>query len=234
MIVEIACNNFISCKNAQDAGANRIELIENLGEGGCTPSFGMIKKVKEKISIPIYVMIRPRGGDFVYSNDEIEIMHEDIRMCKQLNVDGIVFGVLTKEGNVNLEVCADLLQTWGSNKATFHRALDRTVDIETSLEDIVNLGFERVLTSGGHKNVTEGKEVIKSLQEKLGSQISIMPGAGVTPANGKEIAEYCGTNEIHATCKMPFKQNVSGNVNFSDGFPLSDKKLITDLVGAFN
>jgi len=232
MIVEIACNNFQSCLNAERAGADRIELIENLKEGGCTPSFGMIKKVKEKIDLPIYVMIRPRGGDFVYFHEELEIMQEDIRLCKQLKVDGIVFGVLTKEGNVNLEACADLLQTWGSNKATFHRALDRTLDIEKSLGDIINLGFERVLTSGGYNNVTDGKEVIKSLRVKYGSQIIIMPGAGVTPDNAKEISRFCGTKEIHATCKMTFHQEVICNDKFSDGFFESSKGLISDLIAA--
>jgi copper homeostasis protein len=233
MIIEIACNNFQSCENAQKAGADRIELIENLKEGGCTPSFGMIKKVKEKISIPIYVMIRPRGGDFFYSQEEIDIMHEDILLCKQLKVDGIVFGVLTKEGKVNVEACADLLQTWGSNKATFHRALDRTLDIKKSMEDIINLGFERVLTSGGHKNVSEGKEVIKSLQEKFGNQITIMPGAGVTPENATVISDFCATNEIHATCKMDYAQEVLCNDSFSDGFVESKLELISELVNSF-
>ncbi len=233
MIVEIACNNFQSCKNAEEAGAHRIELIENLKEGGCTPSYGMMKKVKQTIAIPIYVMIRPRGGDFVYSKEEIDIMHADIMLCKKLEVDGIVLGVLTKKGHVNLEACADLLQTWGSNNATFHRALDRTIDINKSLEDIINLGFERVLTSGGHKNVTEGKEVIKTLQEKYGSQIKIMPGAGVTPENALELSTYCGTNEIHATCKNDFSQEVVSNINFNDGFPESDRSLIRELVNVF-
>lgn len=219
--------------NAEHSGADRIELIENLKEGGCTPSYGMIKKVKDNISVPIYVMIRPRGGDFVYSKEEIEVMHADIALCKKLNVDGIVFGVLTKQGNVNLEACADLLETWGSNKATFHRALDRTIEIERSMEDIINLGFERVLTSGGHKNVTEGKEVIKSLQENFGKQIIIMPGAGVSPSNAKEISDYCETKEIHATCKADYAQDVISNRSFSDNFPESDKRIIKELVACF-
>lgn len=234
MTVEIACNNYRSCQNAERAGTDRIELFENLNEGGCTPSYGMIKKVKNNISIPIYVMIRPRGGDFVYSKEEVEIMHEDILMCKQLKVDGIVFGVLTDEGNVNLETCADLLHTWGSHAATFHRALDRTVDIKKSLEDLINLGFERVLTSGGHKNVTQGKTVVKELQHQYGNEIIIMPGAGVTPQNAKALSVYCGTNEIHATCKMDCLQKAKGNVLFSDGFPISEKGIITDLVNVFS
>lgn len=218
--------------NAQAAGADRIELIENLKEGGCTPSYGMIKKVKENSSLPIYVMIRPRGGDFVYSHSEIDIMQEDIAMCKQLKVDGIVFGVLTQEGNVNLETCADLMQTWGSHRATFHRAFDRTLDRDQAVEDIINLGFERILTSGGGQNVTEGKEVIKSLQKKYGHQIIIMPGAGVTPQNAKELADFCNTKEIHATCKKDFLQQVQTNKNFCDAFPESDKNLIQALVAA--
>jgi len=232
MIVEIACNNFQSCQNAEAASADRIELIENLKEGGCTPSYGMMKMVKEQISIPIYVMIRPRGGDFVYSHEEIEIMHGDIALCKKLTVDGIVFGVLTKEGNVNLEACADLLETWGSKRATFHRALDRTNDIHKSMQDIINLGFERVLTSGGHKNVSDGKEVIRTLQEQFGEQINIMPGAGVTPQNAKELSDFCRTKEIHATCKNDTSNDVMTNDNFSDSYPVSDLKLIRGLVNA--
>ncbi len=233
MTVEIACNNYIACKNAEAGGANRIELFENLAEGGCTPSYGMIKKVKESISLPIYVMIRPRGGDFVYSKEEIDIMHNDILLCKKLEVEGIVFGVLTKEGHVNLETCADLLQTWGSNNATFHRALDRSIDIEKSMEDIINLGFERVLTSGGYKSVGEGKQAIKNLQEKFGAQIVIMPGAGVTPQNALELSSYCGTNEIHATCKTTCAKDVISNEKFKDSFPLSDQSIIMELVNAF-
>ncbi len=234
MIVEIACNNYISCQNAEKAGVHRIELFENLGEGGCTPSYGMIKKVKQNISLPVYVMIRPRGGGFVYSKEEQDIMHEDILMCRQLGVDGIVFGVLHQEGGVHLEACADLLQTWGSHKATFHRALDRTIDIEKSIRDIINLGFERVLTSGGHKNVAAGKEVIKNLQEQYGQEIIIMPGAGVTPKNAKELSGYCGTHEIHATCKMSMSNEVKSNENFDDGFTISSDAIIHELVSAFD
>jgi copper homeostasis protein len=232
MTVEIACNNFQSCLNAMNAGADRIELFENLGEGGCTPSFGMIKKVLTEVSIPVYVMIRPRGGDFVYSLDEIDIMKNDILMCKELKADGIVFGMLNKDGSVDVETCADLLQAWDSKTVSFHRAIDRCIDIEKSMEDIINLGFERVLTSGGYKTVSEGKGVIKSLQEKFGEQIIIMPGSGVTPFNAAKISEFCGTSEIHATCKGILKQDIKSNSNFSDPFSISQKNTIEELVRA--
>lgn len=201
MVIEIACNQFQSCVNAMQGGAHRIELFENLAEGGCTPSIGMLEKVREVIHLPIYVMIRPRGGDFNYSSDEIEIMSRDIRLCKKVGVDGIVFGILDRNKNVNTDAYKRLLDTWGNDRATFHRAFDNCVQLEDSLEKIIQTGFERVLTSGGKENVELGKETIKNLQSTYGKEIIIMPGAGVTPFNAKKIADYCLTSEIHATCK---------------------------------
>ncbi len=233
MIVEIACNNFQSCMNAYQAGANRIELFENLAEGGCTPSYGMISRVKKEIRIPVYVMIRPRGGDFVYSLDEIALMREDIAMCKELGVDGIVLGILNPEGQVAVDHCADLLQLWGNKAATFHRAFDRTVNLHGAAEDIINLGFERILTSGGHKNVSAGKSVIQQLQRQYGSEIIFMPGAGVTPQNARDIAAFCGTSEIHATCKVMATHDVKTNEHFSDTYSQSDFSCIQALVQSF-
>jgi copper homeostasis protein len=236
MTIEIACNNLTAAMNAWQGGANRIELFENLSEGGTTPSFGLIKKVKEKIPLPIYVMIRPRGGHFVYDEDEFEIMRSDINTCRVLGVDGIVFGALTKEGNVDVEFCRKLLvESWKNKPATFHRAFDRSIDLNKAMEDIISLGFERVLTSGGYKTVDEGMDVLKSLQEKYGSQIKIMPGSGVTAQNAKSIIEYCGVDEIHSTCKANYKEeHLIYNPAFSDTYPVSDLELIKELVNNIN
>ncbi|MEZ4910151.1 MAG: copper homeostasis protein CutC [Saprospiraceae bacterium] len=201
MVVEIACNQWISCVNAYLGGANRIELFENLPDGGCTPSYGMIQKVKEEIQLPLYVMIRPRGGDFIYTSDELNLMLRDISICKTLGVDGIVFGVLNKDLQVDLDACKLLLDTWQNPNVTFHRAFDQTNNMLESIEKIIQLGFQRILTSGGKENVDYGKETIKTLQNQYGNDIILMPGGGVTPANGRSISNICGTNEIHATCK---------------------------------
>ena len=201
VLLEIAANSFESCKAAQEGGADRIELFENLGEGGCTPSYGMLIVVKEKINIPVYVMIRPRGGDFLYSEDEFEIMHRDIELCKQLGYPGVVFGMLDAQGGVDIGRCQDLLSACGGMKVTFHRAFDRAKDLQHSARQIIDLGFDRILTSGGEPDVEKGKDVIKELQREYGKDIIIMPGSGVTSANAKAIVDHCQVNEIHATAK---------------------------------
>lgn len=201
IILEIAANSINSCIAAQQNGADRIELFENLPEGGCTPSYGMLQLVKEKTGIPVYTMIRPRGGDFLYNEDEFEIMQRDVEICRQLNYKGIVFGILDAEGYVDMERCKALLALAGDMKATFHRAFDRAKDLHKSAAQIADLGFERILTSGGEADVVKGKESIRALQQQFGKDIIIMPGCGVTADNAKMIADYCGVAEIHATAK---------------------------------
>ncbi len=198
--LEIACCNWISCVYAKENGANRIELLENLADGGCTPSFGMIKQ-SLTLNLPIYVMIRPRGGNFNYSNDEFEIMKSDIEICKQLGVDGIVFGILNSENKIDKSRCAELLKLWGG-PATFHRAFDETPDPFVAAQEIIELGFERILTSGQKSNIVEGMHLVKDLISKFKEQISFMPGCGVSPQNGSTIIQTTLSKEIHATCKI--------------------------------
>lgn len=200
-LLEIAANSFQSCIAAQQGGADRIELFENLPEGGCTPSYGMLKTVREKITIPVYVMIRPRGGDFLYTDAEFEIMQHDAEQCRQLGFSGVVFGMLNAQGDVDADRCKQLLQVCGDMKATFHRAFDRAKDLQVSARQLIDLGFDRILTSGGEPDVDKGKDVIKKLQQQFGDHIIIMPGCGVSPANAKTIVDYCGVREIHATAK---------------------------------
>jgi copper homeostasis protein len=226
-LLEIAANSFQSCMAAQEGGADRIELFENLGEGGCTPSYGMLAFVKEKIHVPVYVMIRPRGGDFIYSNDEFEIMHSDIAMCKQLGFPGVVFGILDAQGCVDMVRCKDLLSACGDMKATFHRAFDRSKDLNESTRQLIDLGFERVLTSGGEPNVEKGKDVIKELQQEYGKDIIIMPGCGVTATNARPIIDYCSVNEIHATAKAKVSSDMSySKPHFTDEWYESNRKEI--------
>lgn len=221
--LEIACNNVVSALHAWKGGADRIELIENLADGGCTPSYGMIKQVKKIVPIPVFVMIRPRGGNFLYTEHEIEVMLNDIEICHQLDVDGIVFGILDKNGAVDQVQCVRLLKQWKHKPATFHRAIDRSKHIFDAARQIIDLGFERILTSGGNTNVEMGKDTIKQLQENFGTQIEIMPGAGVTPQNAMSLLLYTNCKSIHATAKKTTRPS-GGNFNpaFDDSLIISD------------
>lgn len=198
--LEIACNSWESCINAQNGGADRIELIENLYDGGCTPSAGLIK-MSTKLSIPVYVMIRPRGGNFCYTEEEISIMETDIDICQSAGVKGIVFGCLTKEGIVDVALCERLMKRWGG-PATFHRAIDDCQDIFKACDTIVKLGFERILSSGGAATAMAGIETLKAMQSEYGHSIKIMPGCGVNARNIIEILKITDCQEIHATCKF--------------------------------
>lgn len=201
MKLEIACNSYASCEHAVRGGADRIELFENLPEGGCTPSYGMLSLVKEKIPIPIYMMIRPRGGDFIYSEDEFEIMKRDIEIAHKLQLDGIVFGILNEKSEPDKPRCAELLELWNHKPATFHRAFDRCRDLNAAMKDIIEMGFERVLSSGGYANVSDGREILYQLNQDFGKDIIVMPGAGILSSNVKDIMTYIGATEVHATAK---------------------------------
>ncbi len=229
--LEIACNSYQSCLNAMNAGANRIELFENLADGGCTPSYGMIKKASQ-LSLPIYVMIRPRGGNFHYSNHEIDVMLEDIDVCKQFAVNGIVFGCLTASGEVDKVLNKKLLDAW-NGPATFHRAIDRSLHYFEAAKDICDLGFERILSSGAALHVMDGLDNLKMLQSNLGNNIRIMPGAGVGVNNAKHILEYTSCKEIHATCKQTIRSmEGSANLVFNDSETISNYHEISELVSA--
>ncbi len=221
--VEIACNNYQSCLHAYRGGADRIELIENLEDGGCTPSFGMMKKVKENFPIPIYAMIRPRGGNFVYSDEEFEIMKYDIILCREVGIDGIVFGVMNRENHVDVERCRVLLDFWKNGRATFHRAIDTSSDIIKSLEEIVKIGFERILTSGGKATAQEGLETILSMNQNYGNLISIMAGSGISDSN---IQLFSSLKEVHATCKVERKSSeLFESITYTDEYKV---KLLTE------
>jgi len=212
--IEIACNSLTSCINAFEAGATRVELFENLADGGCTPSAGLIM-ASQKLNIPKYVMIRPRAGHFCYSNVEIDMMLHDIEICKQANIQGIVFGCLTQSGSIDLSTNKLLLEAWGG-AATFHRAIDRTQDLFESAKAITDLGFERILSSGGHLIVADGLKILRKMQKEFGKHIHIMPGSGITSKNAVSILRDTGCTNIHATCKVtvPSKKGTT-NPNFA-------------------
>jgi copper homeostasis protein len=199
MKLEIIGFNIESCIAAQEAGANRIELCAGPGEGGTTPSYAFIKSARAKLQIDLYAMIRPRGGDFLYSDEDFEIMRNDVAICKELGCNGIVTGILTKDGKVDKKRCAALIELAYPLEATFHRAFDRASDPFDALEDIIGLGFERILTSGLKPKAIDSIELLSQLIKKSGERIIIMPGSGITSGNIITIAKITGATELHSS-----------------------------------
>ncbi len=187
---------------AQSAGAHRIELCDSPGEGGTTPSYGFIRAAREKLSIDLYPIIRPRDGDFLYSADEFGIMKTDLRRCKELGCDGVVIGILNANGTVDKERCSQLVELAYPLGVTFHRAFDRTGDAFKAMEDIIETGCERILTSGQKPKALDGAEMIAALIEKAADRIIIMPGSGLRSDNITEIAEKTGAVEFHSSARI--------------------------------
>lgn len=198
-LIEVCVAHLKSAIAAQKGGAKRVELCDNLYEGGTTPSYATIKMTREKLDIGLNVMIRPRGSDFYYSDLEFEMMKEDIRICKELGADGVVFGILLPDGKVDLERNKLLIELSRPMNVTFHRAFDATIDPFQALESIIELGFSRILTSGQKNTVPEGLELLKQLVEKANSRIIIMPGSGISENNIKEVRDFTGAKEFHLT-----------------------------------
>ncbi len=199
--LEICVGSLQSALAAQLGGADRIELCDNLAEGGTTPSFGMLVQCKKLLKIPFFPIIRPRGGDFIISKDEFEIMKEDVLCCREIGCEGIVIGILRKDGSIDADRSSELIALAGAMQITFHRAFDRCNDLKRGLEDIIELGCHRVLTSGGKEYAYEGIERLKSLVIQAGSRITIMPGSGINELNLLEIAQETSAHEFHSTAK---------------------------------
>lgn len=200
-LLEIAAGSLGSALAAQAGGADRIELCADLAAGGLTPSFGTLALARERLRIPLYVLIRPRVGDFVYDADEFAIMRRDIETCVRLGCDGVVIGALDADANVDMPGCRELVAAAGSLGVTFHRAFDAARDQVRALEDVIGLGCERMLTSGGHANVVQGAEVIAGLVAQSAGRIRVMAGAGITPDNLVELAGRTRADEFHASAK---------------------------------
>jgi copper homeostasis protein len=198
MTLEIACFNIQSAHIAQWAGADRIELCEDYSKGGITPSFEKIAEAREEISIPLFVMIRPRSGDFIYSGEEFELMKQQVLFCKTNKINGVVFGMLDANGNIDVKRCKELVALASPMQVTFHRAFDEVKNLFDSLETLVECGFSRVLTSGQMKPVIYGTEIISSLIEKAKGRISIMPGGGIRNHNISEVKKKTGATEFHS------------------------------------
>lgn len=199
--IEIATSDFLTTRAAVEGGADRIELCANLAEGGTTPSFGQMKQCRASFAVQLYPIIRPRGGDFLYTAEEKQIMLEDVQLCRQLGMDGVVIGLLLADGRIDREGTARLVEAAYPMGVTFHRAFDRCVDPLAALEELIGLGCERILTSGQQPGAPDGVELIRQLQEAADGRIVIMPGSGVRADNVRWLADQTGCHEFHSSLR---------------------------------
>lgn len=217
--IEVCVDSVVNALHAQRAGANRVEFCASLTEGGVTASHAQIVWARKLLQIPLYALIRPRGGDFLYSDIEFDIIKSDIHFCGQSGCDGVVIGALCADGSVDMQkngTLIDIAKQYGMG-VTFHRAFDRCADMFKSLEDIILLGCERILTSGGYNSAIEGINVISRLVQQAKGRISIMAGAGITPKNACQILKETGVDELHGTFRSKRRSNMQYlNLNFTN------------------
>lgn len=210
--VEICCGSIQSAVNAKQAGATRIELCQDLVEGGTTPSYATIKQCVA-MGLDVFVLVRSRAGNFVYNDTDIENMAEDVRMCKQLGVAGIVVGFLRNDGSIDVEVTRRFVELAAPIPVTFHRAFDECHDWQKSLEEVIECGCKRILTSGCKPTAWEGRDTLKALIQQAGDRITILVGSGVRPENVRDLILHTGAKEVHGSCKM----RVNNDYDETDG-----------------
>ncbi|MDY4610264.1 MAG: copper homeostasis protein CutC [Sphaerochaetaceae bacterium] len=204
VLIEICLESVESVIAAEQGGADRVELCSDLFEGGCTPSLGTFRTAKRLVSIPMNVMIRPRGGDFCYSDHEFEVMKEDARVFKEEGANAIVFGILTPDGEIDMERSQELIDIVRPLPVTFHRAIDMTRDASRSLEKLIKLGVDRVLTSGLEPTVPEGVDTLTAMVRQAGDRIVVMPGCGITERNFPSLHAKIQAKEYHVFLPREF------------------------------
>jgi len=198
---EICANSVESCLAAQKGGAHRVELCAGISEGGTTPSYGEIVVARELLYIKLHVIIRPRGGDFLYNEQEIHIMERDIEMAHQIGVDGVVFGCLSPKGHIDINNTKRLIEAAKGLSVTFHRAFDVCIDPYQALEELIALGVDRILTSGQQPTALQGISLIKELVQKAADRIIILPGSGINENNILQIAQESNAREFHYSAR---------------------------------
>lgn len=228
MLLEICANSYQSAKNAQEAGAHRIELCQELSVGGITPSYGLLKEVIENLNIPIFVLIRPRGGNFVYSDAEFDIMKRDIQLCKDLECQGIVSGVLNADKTIDINRTKELVELSKPLQFTFHRAFDEVANPKKALEQLIAFGVERILTSGQENSAEKGLELLQVLNKISKNRITILAASGINSDNALKFKEI-GLKEIHASASstLPSDQSI-----FSMPLTYSDPHKIKSILDA--
>ena len=201
--IEICIDSVESSIAAAEGGAHRVELCQNLFEGGTTPSWGMIRSVLRHTELPVFVMIRPRGADFCYSEAEFRVMEEDVQAARKLGVDGIVTGILKANGTIDVPRMKRLVNLAGPLPVTFHRAFDVTRDATKSMETLIHLKITRVLTSGQERSVIEGADLIAKLVKQAGERIIVVPGGGISERNFEKVRRVTGAKEFHLSASAP-------------------------------
>lgn len=201
-LLEIAAGSLDSALAAQAGGAARVELCGHLADGGVTPSHGLVAVARDRLAIPLHVLIRPRAGDFLYDEAELEVMLRDVEACVRLGCDGVVIGALDADGHVDRSLCRALVKAAGPLGVTFHRAFDAVHDPEAALEEVIALGCERVLTSGGRASALEGAEAIAARVRQAAGRTRVMAGAGIRPENVRELLARSGVEEVHASARV--------------------------------
>jgi copper homeostasis protein len=199
--LEVIAFDLISCQLAADNGADRIELCANPHEGGTTPSYGMMKAARKSTSIQVFPIIRPRGGDFLYTQEEFEIMKADIMAAQDIGCDGVVIGILSNNGSIDIDKCQELVALAGNMEVTFHRAFDRVKDPILSLEQIIAIGCKRILSSGLKPTAIDGASLLKTLVSQANGRIKIMPGSGVRAENIIQLAKDTGATCFHSSAR---------------------------------
>ena len=231
--LEIATTDFAGTQAAVNGGADRIELCSGLSEGGLTPSFGLIKHCRQNFNLPIFPIIRPRSGDFLYNDDEFGIIKNEIALCKELGCDGIVVGLLKKDGRVDKKRLTTVVEKAYPMEVTFHRAFDRCINPFEAMEEIIEAGCQRILTSGQQRTAMEGAELIKKLIEIANNRITIMPGSGVKKENIKSLAEITNAEEFHASLRDTIKSKMDFlHASFSDAGNYEHPGILEDEVRA--
>lgn len=231
VLVEVCCGSVDDAIQAQLGGARRVELNCSLFHGGLTPSAGAIIQTKKQVDIPTMVMVRPRGGGFCYTQAEMSVMLSDTESAIANGADGIVFGILTEDGRIDLERCRQMLKVLGDTPAVFHRAFDVTPDPFEALRQLIDMGFKRILTSGQAQTVPEGIQLIAELIDRANRQIEILPGGGIRPHNARMIVEHTGTTQVHlGAFKSQLDHSVANRPNIRFGAPQSPPENRYDLV----
>lgn len=197
MIKEACVESLIDALEAEKRGADRIELCDNLSQGGTTPSYGTIKVALSTLKIPVFPIIRPRGGDFYYTPAEIEVIKEDIKVCKSLGAKGVVLGLLAKDKKIDFEVLSQLVELAKPMEVTFHKAIDELEDPTLVIDDLINLGVKRILSSGTKPTALEGKDMLNKMIEKAGDRLTIVVAGKVTKENLPEISSLIPSKEYH-------------------------------------
>ncbi len=218
-VLEIAAGSLASALAAQQAGADRVELCEGLESGGTTPSYGMLAMARERLRIPLFVLVRPRAGDFLYDTQEVDVMLRDIECCVRLGCDGIVVGALDADGCIDQPLCRQFVSAAGSLPVTFHRAFDVVSDPGSALEQVIASGFSRLLTSGGRATAVDGAGNIAACMRQASVRIVVMPGAGVTADNVAALATSTGAREFHASAKGARMSAMRFRAPALDGLP---------------